>query len=142
MKGGEKEMRKMLIALMVVLGLGLCNTAVAGTAFIPIWQHGYGVTYFNNLINTASTTVTMTVRLFDIDIYTTSAIVLPMSAWMSDTGSWDGWYQAAGGPAFGFGWGMSQGNGPSGTMYAWGAIYGTVGGKITGLTVLAPQAGF
>ena len=130
---------------MVVLGLGLCNTAFAGTAFIPIWQHGYGVTYFNNLINTASATATMTIRLFDTvstGTYTTTSTVLPMDAWISDTGNWDGWYQAAGGPAFGFGWGMSQGNGATGTMFAWGAIYGTVGGKITGLTVLAPQAGF
>jgi len=59
-----------------------------------------------------------------------------------DTGNWDGWYMGVGGPAFGFGWGMNQGNGAPGKMYAWGAIYGTVGGKITGLTVLAPQAGF
>src|SRR4030042_1268620 len=112
-----------------------------------ISKSDFGMIYalnMSNLINTDSHTATMTVRLFDTvgsGTYTTTSTVLPMDAWITDTGFWDGWYEAAGGPGFGFGWGQTQSNGPAGTMYAWGAIYGTVSGKITGLTVLAPQSG-
>ena len=114
-------MKKLLIALVLVLGFG--STAMAGTAFIPIWQHGLGVTYFNNLINTDTGSATMTITLFDMvasATYTTTSTVAPMDAWISDTAAFDGWYQAAGGGTMsvGFGWGTSVGGGPAGTMFA------------------------
>ena len=138
-------MKKFSISLMIILAIGMTGSAIAGTAFIPIWQHGYGVTYFNNLINTDTSSTTMSIRLYDVvnnATYTTSSTVAPMEAWITDTGAHDGWYQAAGGAAMGFGWGQNVSNGAPKTMFAWGAIYGTVSGKITGLTVLAPESGF
>jgi len=41
-----------------------------------------------------------------------------------------------------FGWGFITSTGAPGTAIAWGAIYGTLAGKICGLTVIIPQSGF
>ncbi|OGL42500.1 MAG: hypothetical protein A2161_05995 [Candidatus Schekmanbacteria bacterium RBG_13_48_7] len=109
----------------------------AGTAYIPVWQHGYGVTYYNIIINTDSSTATCSINLIDIisaGTYWDSNVILPDDAWQFDT-----WSSLS---APGFGWGYIRCNGPTGKAFGWGAIYGTVSGKICGLTVLLPTSGF
>jgi hypothetical protein len=42
----------------------------------------------------------------------------------------------------GFGWGFVDTAGTPGKAYGYGAITGTVAGKITGLSVIIPASGF
>ncbi|OGL48231.1 MAG: hypothetical protein A2161_07625 [Candidatus Schekmanbacteria bacterium RBG_13_48_7] len=136
-------MRKLFIVTMLLLIFGLCESGFAGTAFIPIWQHGYGVSYINNLINTSGADAMMTLNLYDTfgsGTYTTSRIVGAGVAWITSTG--DPWYKAGGGPDFGFGWGKVESTGAARSMFVFGAITGTLSGKVIGLTVLAPETGF
>ena len=138
-------MKTIILMNIPVFLLFLFTPLFGGTAFIPIWQHGAGVTYYNIQINADTVSHTMTIRLFDIlnnNTYTESIIISPSDAYIWDTANWHGWYQYAGGADFGFGWGTNSSSGPAGTMYCWGAIWGTYSGKIVGLSVLAPESGF
>ena len=128
-------MKRFLIIAVFCMIPGL---ALAGTGYIPIWQHGLGVTYFNNMINTDTKAVLCEINLIDTATTTTynfSQMVAPMEAWIFDTST-------AGFSSGVFGWGYMTSTGDPGTAYGWGAIYGTVGGKISGLTVLVPESGF
>ena len=113
------------------------SMAFAGTGYIPIWQHGLGVTYFNNMINTDTKAVLCEINLIDVSLTTTynySQMVAPSEAWVFDT--------ADEMRMFGFGWGFMTSTGDPGTTFGWGAVYGTLSGKIAGLTVLVPESGF
>ena len=136
-------MKKLNILTAILLVFVLCKAGIAGTAFIPIWQHGAGVFYYSNLINNSGAAAMMTLRLYDTfgsGTYVTSQIVNSGAAWLTMTS--DPWYKAGGGPNFGFGWGKVESTGATGSMYVFGAIIGTYSGKILGLTVIAPQTGF
>jgi hypothetical protein len=121
------------------------ESGFSGTAYIPIWQHGFGVTYYNNMINTDTKTAHAELNLIDTlsnSTFSSTHDIPQNEVWISNTSVHDGWYQAAGGPRYGFGWGFMTSDGAPGTTFSWGAVYGTIAGKISGLTVLIPNTGF
>src|SRR4030042_1591072 len=87
----------------------------AGTAYIPFWQHGYGITFFSNIINNDTKTVRADIYLYDIYTSTTYAagdLVAPGESYMVDTGWWGGPLPV---PGFAFGWGWIESTGEPGT---------------------------
>ncbi|OGL43511.1 MAG: hypothetical protein A2161_20605 [Candidatus Schekmanbacteria bacterium RBG_13_48_7] len=117
------------------------ESGFSGTAYIPIWQHGYSVSYFSNILNTDSVPIDVEITLIDIvsspSTYTKRQTIPAHDIWMFDTES-GGW----GLKTFNFGWGYMTSTGAPGTTYAWGAIHGIFSGQSVGLTVLIPKTGF
>jgi len=127
------------IVLVTVLSM-IPSIVFAGTGYIPIWQHGSDVTYFNIMINTDTKAIMCELTLIDVltpGTYTPNQMLAPGEAWIYDTATGGPWPH----PVL-FGWGYMTSTGDPGATYGWGAIYGTVSGKIAGLTVLSPESGF
>jgi hypothetical protein len=89
------------------------------------------------ILNTDTGPVTCELNLIDVASSTThtrSQVVDTMDVWSVDSS------MVVSGT--GFGWGYMTSTGYPGTTIGWSSVYGTVAGRVTGLTVLVPETGF
>lgn len=122
---------------MLIILLFISELVFAGTGYIPMWQHGYGANYYNIMINTDDKAAMGEITLIDVlssTTYIQNQLINPNDTWIINSPEFV--------PTLGFGWGYLTSTATSGTMYGWGAIMGTLSGKVVGLTVLIPTSGF
>ena len=109
-------MRKIIPAILMIF---IPSIVFAGTGYIPIWQHGSGVTFYCIMYNTDTRTVTAEVTLYDVvslTTYSDSGSVAPGTTWSPFS------FIPIPYPSFAFGWGYMTSTGDPGTAFGWGAV--------------------